>query len=76
MNTKNKMPGFTAENATLEAPAHYRTASVFDSHSSSAYVQPAMSDSCEHLWNAFMGARAESPEELVSITAWFAAGCN
>jgi hypothetical protein len=30
MNARN-MPGFTAENATLTAPAHYRTAGVFDS---------------------------------------------
>jgi hypothetical protein len=52
MNARN-MPGFTAENATLTAPAHYRTAGVFESQSSPAYVQPAYKNiACAYLWKA------------------------
>jgi hypothetical protein len=76
MNTKNKMPGFTAENAILKTMTPYRTAGVFDSQTSSAYVRPAYADACLNLQLAFLYARLDSLEEKVSIDAYFAAGCG
>jgi hypothetical protein len=75
MNAKNTMPGFTAENAIFEVRTHYRTGGVFDRQSGSEFVHPAMRNACENIWDAFMEARAGSPEEIVSINAYFAAGC-
>jgi hypothetical protein len=76
MNTKNRMPGFTAENAILKTMAPYRTASVFDSRSSPTYVQPAAIDPCTNLAEAFIHAPVDSFEENVYITAYFSAGCG
>ncbi|MGB6658572.1 MAG: hypothetical protein WBE90_05605 [Xanthobacteraceae bacterium] len=60
MNARN-MPGFTAENAIFEAPAHYRTASVFDSQNGLAYLQPAMKNiACAYLWKALRNAPSYS----------------
>ena len=76
MNAKITMPGFTAENALGKTVAPYRAASVFDSQTSRAYVQPAMMGACKNVWDAFMNAPAGSPEETVFIHAFFAAGCR
>jgi hypothetical protein len=73
MNIKNTMPGFTAESAIFEVRA--RTGGIFDRQRSAEFVQPAMKNACENIWDAFMEARAGSPEEIVSINAYFAAGC-
>ena len=76
MNTKNNMPGFTAENAIVKTMTRYRTAGVFNSPTRSAYAQPAAIDPCTNLAIAFLKAPVDLFEELTFITAYFAAGCG
>ena len=60
MNARN-IPGFTAESATFKAPAHYRTAGVFDYQSSPAYVQPAFKNiACAYLFKVGYGIPGSS----------------
>jgi hypothetical protein len=42
MDTKNTIPGFTAEDAIFEVQAHYRTAGVFGTQTNPGSVKPAM----------------------------------
>jgi hypothetical protein len=50
----NRMPGFTAENAIFETPAHYRAAAgVCDSQRSLAYIELAVKNmACAYLYKA------------------------
>jgi hypothetical protein len=67
MNTKNNIPGFTAENAILKTMTAHRRAGVLDSQNDPVYIEPAMKSVCENIYDAFEKCPVGSMEEGIFL---------